>query len=193
MKRHLPIIILLGCVAVFALGIAELFKLRFETGDVYPPYSSLRADPLGAMAFYESLGKMPGLSVRRDFSTSDRLPEEPQTAYLHIAGEAYEWDFLSDDLFREIKNFLGRGGRLVITYFPQTTGSHPFFLDDEDKTNSASSGPSKSDGKKDMKGKPLHKKKKMEREKDWVNLEDEWGFHEGFAELTAEGDKATRR
>lgn len=178
MKKYFPILLLLGCTAGFAFGIVQLFELRFEAGDVYPPYSSLRADPLGAMAFYESLGKMPGLSVRRDFSASNRLPEEPGTAYLHLAAEAYEWDFLPDDLFHEMKNFLARGGRLVITYFPQTKAAHPYYFDEEDKTNSVKSAHSKS---------PVKKKKKSDAEKMWVNLEDEWGFHESFEELAQDG------
>ena len=60
MKRYFPIVILLGCAAAFAFGIFRLFEFRFEAGDVYPPYSSLRSDPLGAMALYESLEKIPG-------------------------------------------------------------------------------------------------------------------------------------
>ena len=129
MKRYFPIIILLGCAAIFAFGIDYLFQLRFEAGDVYPPYSSLRADPLGAMAFYESLGKIPDLSVRRDFSATDKLPEEPQTVYLHLAGDAYEWEWLSQDDYQSIQHFVDSGGRLVITFFPQTTPD--FFEEDE--------------------------------------------------------------
>ena len=41
----------------------HLFQLRFEQGDIYPAYSSLRADPLGTKVFYESLETLPGLSV----------------------------------------------------------------------------------------------------------------------------------
>ena len=103
MKRHFPIILLLGCLGLFVWGVVQLFELRFSTGDVYPPYSTLRADPLGAMAFYESLGKMPGISVRRDFSVSNRLPEEPQTVYFHLAAGNYEWDYVPSDLFHELK------------------------------------------------------------------------------------------
>ena len=79
MKKHFPILVLLGCTAAFAFGLVQLFQLRFEVGDVYPPYSSLRSDPLGAMAFYESLEKLPGVSVRRDFNANNRMPEEPST------------------------------------------------------------------------------------------------------------------
>ena len=52
-------LILLGLVAAgFALGVIHLFNLRLETGDNYPPYSSLRADPLGSKAICESLNNL---------------------------------------------------------------------------------------------------------------------------------------
>src|ERR1700727_2548895 len=105
MKKNLPIFILFGCGAVFACGLALLFELRFAHGDVYPAYSSLRADPLGTMAFYEGLSKIPGLSVRRDFSDSDQLPTEPRTVYLQFAGSSYDLDWLPDDSVHEIVDF----------------------------------------------------------------------------------------
>jgi hypothetical protein len=106
MKKYTSIMVLFGCLAVLVLGIIMLFDLRFEAGDVYPEYSSLRADPLGTMAFYESLEKVPGLSVRRDFSASDRLPEESRTVYLHLAGERREWTWMDKELFRQLQDFL---------------------------------------------------------------------------------------
>ena len=187
MRKYLPIIVLVGVTAFFIFGIVQLFELRFETGDVYEPYSSLRADPLGTMAFYESLGKIPGISVNRDFSTSNRLPEEPGTVYLHLAADAYEFDWLSDDVYHEIKNFLAGGGRLVITYFPQTRPVHPFF-DDEDETNSTQSAHSKLKEKNNPTGKPSKNKKHLKGDASWVNLEDEWGLHESFEELPQEDD-----
>ncbi len=120
MKKYIPIFILLGCAAAFAMGVVYLFDLRFESGDVYPPYSSLRVDPLGTMAFYESLKKMPDLTVRRDFSASNKLPEDNQTVYLHLGAEPFELESISDEEFQSIQDFLTRGGRLVMTYFPQT-------------------------------------------------------------------------
>ena len=61
MKKYFSLFLLAGCAAILTLGLIRLFKLRFEAGDVYPAYSSLRSDPLGTMAFYESLGKVPGI------------------------------------------------------------------------------------------------------------------------------------
>src|SRR6266436_2519249 len=112
MKHYSSIVILLASVAALAFGIIELFELRFEVGDVYPAYSSLRSDPLGTMAFCESLKMMPGLSVRRDFTAGNRLPE---------------------DLFKEIQAFLADGGRLAITFFPATARPSRFWTDDEEQ------------------------------------------------------------
>jgi len=195
-KNYLPIIVLLGCAAILVFGIVELFELRFEAGDVYPPYSSLRADPLGTMALYESLGKMPGVTVRRDFSTSNRMPEERNTAYLHLAGEPREWEWVPDDLVQEIKGFVGGGGRLVITYYPETSYSH-YDWDDENtnsvaKTNSVDSASSKSGGTNAVPANPEKKKKRrIDEETEWISLEDRWGFHQGFEKLEPDGDTYT--
>src|SRR5215471_18401455 len=129
MKKTLPLILMIACACVFLAGVLELFKLRFESGDVYPAYSSLRADPLGTMAFYESLEKVPGLSVRRDYSSGNKLPEEPNTAYLHLAASTWEWDRMPEDLCKEIRQFLARGGRLVITMEPRSTTTSRRFLE----------------------------------------------------------------
>ena len=181
MKRYFPLILLLGCAAVFVFGLVRLFNLRFEVGDVYPAYSSLRSDPLGAMAFYESLGKLPGISTSRDFSTQNRLPEEPHTVYLHLAGYRYEWDRVPADLSHELEAFLARGNRLVITFFPQTS-SYEFRNYDEDETNSVKSAQAKD--QKMTPPKPA-KKKKMpaDDEEQGVDLTERWGFGTYFIKL----------
>src|SRR6266516_392281 len=86
MRGKLPIIFLAILLAAFAFGLLQLFKLRFESGDVYLEYSSVRTDPLGRRAFYDSLELMDGISSRGDLSTANRLPDGKETAYLHLAG-----------------------------------------------------------------------------------------------------------
>src|SRR5881296_3692486 len=103
MSKRAPVLLLLLCALVFAAGLVHLFQLRFALGDVYPAYSSLRSDPLGTMALCESLGKVPGLSVRRDFSASNRLPDGKGTTYLHLGGQISDWRWLPDDLANEIQ------------------------------------------------------------------------------------------
>jgi hypothetical protein len=184
MKRYLPIIILFGCAAMFALGAVSLFELRFQAGDVYPPYSSLRADPLGAMALYESLEKIPGLTVRRDFSDSNRLPEEPQTVYVHLAGDPYEWDFMPPDIYHNIQGFLARGGRLAITFFPE---AEPEIFDFNDETNKP-----ESDKARPQRMTPAKREKKKEdnsdEEESYISLEREWNFSTDVLKLEQDGD-----
>ncbi len=184
MKRHVPILILIGCLALLAFGLVELFALRFAGGDVYPAYSSLRADPLGTMAFYESLEKIPGLSVQRDFSDNDRLPEQPHTVYLQFAGSRYDWGSLPDDTFHELKDFLARGNRLVIAFAPEN-GWRGF---DENENGGARSN--KMDRAKSEKMTPEKSDKKsltLDKEA-YVSLEDKWGFHIGSEELKVAND-----
>ena len=118
MKRRLAIATLLLCAAVVVATLVALLKLRFDAGDVYPPYSTLRADPLGAMALYESLQRLPGISVRRDFQAANRLPGGWDTTYLQLAGEISLWRKLPEDVVRKIERFTIEGGRLVIILSP---------------------------------------------------------------------------
>jgi hypothetical protein len=101
----------LGLVA----GLWHLFNLRFEAGDVYPAYSSLRADPLGARALYESLDDL--LEVRRHFEPIVRLADGRQTTLLHL-GESPEGAQFVTNEFRALEKFVRTGGRLVMAFSP---------------------------------------------------------------------------
>ncbi|MGD8493987.1 MAG: hypothetical protein PVH44_10295, partial [Desulfobacterales bacterium] len=57
------VVIFLG----FVLGVIQLFLLRFEAGDVYPAYSTLRSDPLGGRAFYRGLENLRNTSIERNY------------------------------------------------------------------------------------------------------------------------------
>ncbi|WP_075088131.1 hypothetical protein [Verrucomicrobium spinosum] len=52
------ILVLLGCFAVWCLS--SIIGRRFSAGDAYPPYSSLRSDPLGSRVLFESLDRLDG-------------------------------------------------------------------------------------------------------------------------------------
>src|SRR5437016_9305442 len=51
--------------AILVWGLEQVAVAPLETGEVYPAYSSLRSDPLGAKALYESLAALPDLTVER--------------------------------------------------------------------------------------------------------------------------------
>src|SRR5437016_835023 len=129
MRKNLPLLVLLGCAIGFVLGLGHLFRVRFDLGDVYPEYSSLRADPLGAMAFCESLERMPGISVRRDFSAKNEMPDGKGTTYLHLGARTSAWRSLDEDVLKEIEGFVTSGGRLAITFFPETAKPFQLFPD----------------------------------------------------------------
>jgi hypothetical protein len=125
MKRSLPLFFLVFAAVLFGFSLFELFKLRYEVGDVYPEYSSLRSDPLGTMVLFESLEQLPQHSVQRDFSPANKLPETPNSTYLHLAASRWDWMSLPEELFQEAEVFMLRGGRLVVTFFPETSSLSP--------------------------------------------------------------------
>jgi len=182
MKRYLPALLIVLCIGAFVIGLVQLFLLRFEAGDVYPPYSSLRADPLGTMALCESLERLPEVTVRRDYSDANKLPETPDTTYLHLGAAEYEWYELPVDLFNEIESFVTRGGRLAVTMAPVTGPRYFSFTTTTTVTNTAGTNT------------PARKKTKVRKilEEDGppirnVSLEERWGLE--FAhERLSQGD-----
>jgi hypothetical protein len=188
MRKRLPLLLLLAGGAAFAFGLFELFTLRFESGDIYPPYSSLRADPLGTMALYESLEKLPRLAPRRDFSATGRLPDGSDTVYLHLAAKPDDWASLDPDTFTEIEQFLAHGGRLVITMYPNSN-AHRAARYDRDDSDPEADRPSKT-RKLRKKSKPAKADRKKlpdpddEKEPDSISIKERWGLEFGTVGLT---------
>ncbi len=100
----------------FAYGLVRLFVLRYEVGDVYPPYSSLRADPLGTKALAEALDALPDVEVRRNFKPLPKLrPEAPVTlVYTGVPHRAY-W---SAQELAAFESLVVTGSRAVFTFYP---------------------------------------------------------------------------
>lgn len=110
---------------LFLFGIVHLLMLRFETGDVYPYYSSLRSDPLGTKALYESLEQCCGLQVRRNFEPFAKRKEETGAAILYLGIEAWEVYGIPEDLSDDLDYFIRNGGRLVITFLAPSGDQSP--------------------------------------------------------------------
>jgi hypothetical protein len=100
------------CLGLFAGGLVRILLWRFEAGDVYPPYSSLRADPLGAMALFESLGTLPGRRSERFLEPTSGLPDGQARCLLllgsppTLAGSRLE--------LAHLDRFVAAGGRVLI-------------------------------------------------------------------------------
>jgi hypothetical protein len=117
MKRFSTLLLVLFLCAM-AYAIVQLFLLRFENGDVYPPMSSLRSDPLGTMVLFESLQRLANIEVRRDMQASNRMPPGENTTYLHLGALIGPWREMPRDSVFAIERFLAQGGRLVVVLSP---------------------------------------------------------------------------
>src|SRR5215216_4997459 len=111
MKRS-ALIVSLVAMAGFILGIVQLFNLRFEAGDVYPKYSSFRADPLGSKALYESLESL--LPTSRHVERWSRLRDGRETTLLYLGADPEELKFPRHQ-WQGLETFVSSGGRLVIS------------------------------------------------------------------------------
>ncbi len=169
MKKHLPVLILIACAMIFGGTFFVLLKGRFDVGDVYPPSSSLRSDPLGTMALYESLEALPGITVLRDHTAANRLPEGKDTTYLHFAADSWDWGSLPAETYRVVDGFLLGGGRLVITLKPQ------FARPETDKKKDG--GKPKKDEAQARKDDEKAKKDEKVDNSDWVGLSEKWGLN----------------
>jgi hypothetical protein len=107
--------LLLLVVLAFGYGLWRLFDLRFASGDIYPPYSSLRADPQGCRALYESLGELPGFTVERNYRPIEKINQGKETIfYLGNAAPAFEGT--SEDDLKQFEKVASGGARLVIAF-----------------------------------------------------------------------------
>ena len=100
----------------FCLGLARLFTLRYQAGEVYPPYSTLRADPVGAKAIHDALRELSTFDVRRNFQPLKKLqPGQPITlVYAGVQRQSY-W---TERELQELETLLANGSRVVFAFFP---------------------------------------------------------------------------
>ena len=140
-RRRWPGRLALGVlVTLFLLGLLRLFALRFEAGDVYPPYSTLRSDALGAKAFFAALDSLPSADhprkVTRSFRALSRLLLPPALALGGGGGSTQKAIGAGDTLFllgldpsawpgsfnktesAELEAAAKRGARIVLTFQP---------------------------------------------------------------------------
>ena len=119
-----------GMLLIFLGGVIHLFVLRFKAGDVYPAYSSLRSDPLGTRAFYESLEHLKNISVRRNYQPLRVSQVEPETTILVLGAQIEDWKRLSKKSVKVIDRLMDTGGRLIISFLPvyERSGSYHYVI-----------------------------------------------------------------
>ena len=110
--------------ALLVWGLEQVIITPLETGEVYPEYSSLRSDPLGAKALYESLAALPELSVERWYKQRALLPAG-QATVLVLGVNPIGWSGIEDKALAEYEALARSGARLVLGFLdvrkPYTT------------------------------------------------------------------------
>lgn len=100
----------------FAWGLEQVALAPLESGDVYPPYSSLRSDPLGTKALYESLAGLDNPQVSRLYKARKEMM--PQSAQLVLGLDPVSWDEITQKTLTNYENLVSKGGRLILGFLP---------------------------------------------------------------------------
>jgi len=130
-------VFLLGLIAaVFLAGISWLYRLRLSGGDVFPPYSSLRADPLGTRAFYEALAEVPGIEVERWTRPLVALPTDPARTILLAGMTRRAWSEMTNEEAQRLDSLALTGSRILISFVADRKSelpSGPKFENEEER------------------------------------------------------------
>ncbi len=109
--------LLLILFAGFAAGVMYLFGVQFAAGDVYPEYSSLRTDPMGTKLLFDSLARLPGVTVARNYLPLDVLGENGAVFLLGLIPGSFGED---DEGLQRIERLARSGHRVVLAMAPPT-------------------------------------------------------------------------
>jgi hypothetical protein len=110
-------IVMLGALA---WGLEQVAITPLQTGEVYPPFSTLRSDPQGAKALYESLAALPGITVERLYKQRQKL-ESSRDAMFVLGVEPAAWSGVEPKTVTDYQKLVQDGGRLVIAFLPVRT------------------------------------------------------------------------
>jgi hypothetical protein len=105
--RAVPVALLLA--AGFTWGVLHLLGAQFSAGDLYPEYSSLRSDPKGCKLLFDTLSRIPGISVGRNYAPLEYLDETPGAVLLLGLGVASA----DRDFIQQTQTLARRGNRVV--------------------------------------------------------------------------------
>jgi hypothetical protein len=107
-------------------GLEQVVVSPLETGSAYPEYSSLRSDPQGTMALYESLSKL--MTVERLYKSRMSRDPGPGTTIFVLGVDPESWAQVKIETLKEYEELTSKGARLVIGFLPV---SKPWAADKE--------------------------------------------------------------
>lgn len=191
LPRILPILFFAALVA-FLGALLHLIVLRYESPSAYPPYSSMRSDPLGCRVLCESLQSVAGLRVGRHTDRFTKLADGRDTT-LFLIGAPVSRDPLSE--VEAVERFVSEGGRLVIAFHatkPPRHAAAPAVKRREPENDNGEKDKA-SEGDKEAEtpdpGDTKHGEEESEEKpgrSPLVSIDDRWGFKSAYEELPKE-------
>ena len=143
--RPIFTVLCLIVLAGFTWGVIQLFQTRFARGDIYPAYSSLRSDPLGAKAFYQSVARLDQFQVSRNEKSLDQFTRAGDATLFYLGAAQLFWSEKTTD---NLEKFIKSGGRLVISFYPQSADA--MFLKRKEKARTSPT-PAREEDETDLK------------------------------------------
>ncbi len=120
LSRALPALAMLALALLLIAGVVQLCVLRFNAGDLYPPLSTLRGDPLGAKVLFDALSEVEGLETERNYRPLEKLfasePGQPFTLFYigaDLDGSVWDWD--------DLARMAIAGNRVALIFAPAQT------------------------------------------------------------------------
>ncbi|ATC65987.1 hypothetical protein CMV30_04385 [Nibricoccus aquaticus] len=136
--------------------------MRLGQGDLFPAYSTLRADPLGTRAIFEALQELPGLRVERSVQPMKKIAETPARTLVFAGMERNPWEAFSMEEANVLDAAVRAGSRAVIVFKAErlTTADvvEPFV---KGKETDKKTGEKKADEKKDQEEKKSSKEERQ--------------------------------
>lgn len=180
--------ILLVIIAGFLFGVVHLFLLRFEAGDSYPPYSSVRADPLGSKMLYESLGSLEGMTVSRNYQSLSKLGQHSNATLFLFGMPSFSLNGTRKEDVLAMESFVLGGGRLVLLLYPDKPKAVP-------SKPKQKSGATEKEGvgergrEKETDGNDPKKKQNDRCDAGYIALTERWKIGMSLEELPADADR----
>lgn len=166
-------------VAVFGWGVLDILVTRFDTGEMFPPYSSYRNDPLGTKALFASLDRLPEIDVDRYIDPLRSIADAPAEQTVLLIGVNTQQPRLAPRAFADVVDEVAhKGGRVVLAFAP----SEADFLTEERERIGRPQPGSKDDTDDES------KKRAAELQEPVVSINDRWGIKLKYEPLRFDGD-----
>jgi len=174
--------VLASLVLFLVFGIHRLFALRFESGDIYAPYSSLRTDPLGCRALYDAFDMMPGLRAERHYLGLEDITADGGEAVFFLGLTPGQLGFTIRHEGEKLMSLAEGGARIVIALRTDPFPSPPA-VDGERSDNGEKDEPPGKEGPEETDG-------QLPDNADERESDDGWGIEVGLFGK-AEGARAS--